>query len=97
MKLKLTDPRPVQVEARELPQPTGRFCGRSKEMKRGSWNQEPFFKVASNYVKWVILILPPFKVKNANIMLVSIACHIFYFKSIIFRYEMRTYLEENFQ
>ncbi|KAM7532604.1 hypothetical protein Aperf_G00000131371 [Anoplocephala perfoliata] len=69
VKLKLSDPEPVRVEARELPQPLARFFGGPKELKRGSWNQEPFFKAASTFLKWVIVVLPPFRVRNVEIVL----------------------------
>ncbi|VDN97626.1 unnamed protein product [Rodentolepis nana] len=66
LNLKFTDPKPVRVVARELPQPNSRFFNGTQEMKRGSWSHEPFLESASTFLKWVIVVLHPFKIRNVD-------------------------------
>uniref|UniRef100_A0A5K3FPG0 PAZ domain-containing protein n=1 Tax=Mesocestoides corti TaxID=53468 RepID=A0A5K3FPG0_MESCO len=57
-KLKLPNSKPVTVDARELPQPTGQFQGAPMSLGRGKWNPLKFYRPASGQVTWAVFATP---------------------------------------
>eukprot|EP00108_Taenia_solium_P011285 TsM_000161400 transcript=TsM_000161400 gene=TsM_000161400 len=67
-RLGLTNPNPIQVEARELPQPSAHFSSGTRELGRGSWNQEPFHQPVPRPLNCVVVTMVPGYARDAHLV-----------------------------
>lgn len=71
-KLGLTNMNPIRVEARELPQPSAHFSSGTRELGRGSWNQEPFHQPVSRPLRCVVVTMVPGHVRSHAVRLLHL-------------------------
>ncbi|KAL5104501.1 Protein argonaute-3 [Taenia crassiceps] len=68
-RLGLMNPNPVKVEARELPQPSAHFSSGTRQLSRGSWQQEPFHQPVSRPLKCVVVTMVPGHARDAQLVI----------------------------